>query len=41
MKVFLMSVAAAIILAAVGIFALNELQKPAGIAYTSPTSVRL
>lgn len=41
MKVFLVSVAAAIILAVISIFVLDGFQKPAAVAYQAPASVRL
>lgn len=41
MKVFLVSVAAAIILAIISVFVLDVVQKPAAVAYQAPTSVRL
>ena len=41
MKVFLVSVAAAIVLAVVGVYALEGFQKPADVAFQAPGSVRL
>jgi hypothetical protein len=41
MKAFFTSVAAAIILAVVSVYALNTFQEPADIAFKAPASVRL
>ena len=41
MKVFLVSVAAAIILAVISVYALDVVQKPTAVSYQAPGSVRL
>jgi xanthosine utilization system XapX-like protein len=41
MKVFLISCAVAIVVAVGSIYALNEFQRPADVAFSSKTGVRL
>jgi hypothetical protein len=41
MRSFLMSCAAIIVIALVGVVVLNQIQKPVETAFTSPTGVRI